>query len=561
MLSELEIHDFAIVRDARTAFGPGLCALSGETGAGKSLVIDAIAALVGGRVGADAVRSGAEVARLRAVFDLRAAPAAANVVEALGIAPDPDGVCILTREVRRDGRNRCTINGGSATVAMLRQVGEALIDLHGQHEHQSLLRVAEHVRLLDAVAGESVAAAARAWRAGWQRWRETVEAAEALAMDEGERVRRADMLRFQVGEIADARLTAGEEEDLRHELARLEHAEALVQQAALAHEALAGADEGAAATDRLALALDAVTDMAQVDADLAPLADELANALSAAREAARVLARYPDRVEANPHRLDAVQQRLELLRRLQRKYGASVADVLAFGAAAAAELAALETAEERLAGVVAARAQAEAELAVVGATLTRARTVAAQTLAAGVESHLRDLNLDGVRFVVSLEPRPAPGPDGCDQVEFLFSANPGEPPRALGRIASGGEISRVMLALKSQLAARDDVPTMIFDEIDVGIGGVTIRSVARKMAAIAAHRQVIVVTHHAPIAALADTHLAVEKEPGDDATRLSVAALDGDGRVHELARMLGRRPPTEATLAMARELLAEPGRP
>lgn len=569
MLTALEIRDFAIVRAAQVTFGPGLCVLSGETGAGKSLVIDAIGALVGGRVGADAVRSGAEVARLRAVFDLGDNAPAQAVLAAQGLEPDADGLCVIAREIRRDGRSRCTLNGSLAGVALLRQLGETLIDLHGQHEHQSLLRVGEHLRLLDSVAGEAVQAPRVAYRALFDRWRELQEQAAALALDEGEQARRVDMLGFQVGEIGEARLQPGEEQELKAEIARLAHAEELLSQATRAHRLLTEAEDGPSALDRLSGAQDALAEMAEFDAELQPLADELAAALATLAEAGRTLGRYADRVEADPLALDRLEQRLELLTRLKRKYGASVEEIIAFGRRAQEELDQLAGADERAAAVQAELAELAADLAAAASALSAARAQAAAALTAGVERHLADLGLAGARFAVRLERRLvaagllvdgetcAAGADGIDTAEILFSANPGEPPRGLAKIASGGEISRVMLALKSQLAARDDVPTMLFDEIDVGIGGVTIRAVAAKMAALAAGRQVIVVTHHAPIAALADTHVTIEKAPGEDATQLTVAAVEGEERVHELARMLGRRPPTEATLAMARELLAE----
>ncbi len=562
MLSELEIRDFAIVEAARVRLGPGLCVLTGETGAGKSIVIDAIGALVGGRVGADFVRSGSDLARLRAVFDLADVPGVSAVVQDLGFEADPDDLLVVTRDIRRDGRSRCTVNGSTANVGALRQLGEYLIDIHGQHEHQSLMRPGEHLRLLDTIAGERVAEARAVYARLYREWRDCQADAERLRLDEDAKLRRADLLRYQVDEISRAGLSVGEDEELRAERNMLAHTEQLLEWATRAGNALTESDEGLSAVDRVDAAAEAVSAMAEVDSDLAALAEELTGAQAVLAEAARTLGRYAGHIEADPARLAEVEDRLELIGRLKRKYGDSVEAVLSAETAAARELAELEHSEERLAALEAQIAALWPELLAAGAALSVARGNAAAALTDAVERHLADLNLEGVRFVIEVTPRgdaaqPEAGADGLDEVAFLFSANPGEAPRPLARIASGGEISRVMLALKSELAARDAIPTMIFDEIDVGIGGVTIRAVAAKMAAIAERRQVIVVTHHAPIAACADHHIALDKSAADGATRLAVTVVRDEQRVFELARMLGRKPPTEATLNMARELLAE----
>ncbi len=570
MLAEVEIRDFAIVRQARVELGAGLCVLSGETGAGKSLVIDAIAALLGERVGPDLIRAGADSARLTAVFDLADSPAAAALLAEMGLSPGADGLCLIARELQRGGRTRCAINGSTATVAMLRRLGETLIDLHGQHEHQSLLRVSEHLKLLDAAGGPGLAAVLARYQTAYHDWREVTETMAGLRLDDAEKARRVDSLRFQVDEIEVAGLRPGEVEELRGERSRLAHAERLAEAAARACRALAEAEDLPPAADRVADALAAVRDMAQYDGDLAPLADELETALAVIGEAARALAGYAEGLEADPRRLDAVEARLDRIERLCRKYGETVAEVLDFGERAAAELAGIERGGEHLAELERRRVALEATLAEAAAALRRERTRTAADLVTGVTGHLAELGMAGVRLVAELTPRPpdadavavdgqpcALGPDGADALELLFSANPGEPPRPLAKIASGGEVSRLMLALKSQLAASDRVPTMIFDEIDVGVGGITIHHVAAKMAALAAARQVICVTHHAPIAARADHHLAVDKSPDEAGPDVDIRRLAGEAQVHELARMLGRQPPTEATLALARELLDE----
>ncbi len=333
---------------------------------------------------------------------------------------------------------------------------------------------------------------------------------------------------------------------------------------------MAEGDDSPSAVDRVASALDAVREMAEVDATLRPLAEELESALVVLSEAARTVAGYADSIDLDPRRLDAVEERLALLERLRRKYGATVVEMLAYGEQAQADLDAIERSDESLAALHRRRVEVEDSLADLAEALTAARRAAADGLQSAVQRHLADLGMAAAIFQIAIEPRAGDGlgvpgrpgilgESGGDAVEFRFSANPGEAPRPLAKIASGGEISRVMLALKSTLAESDAVPTMIFDEIDVGIGGVTIHAVGQKMAAIAARRQVICITHHAPIAALADCHVGVEKTSDADGTELRIGRLTGESQVHELARMLGRQPPTDATLAMERELLAREG--
>ena len=557
MLLEVELRDFAIVRQAKVGLTGGLCVLSGETGAGKSIVIDAIALLLGARSSAEWVRSGADSCRLRATFDLSDVPGADALLQSLGLEPDPDGICPITRDIGADGRSRCTINGATATVTMLRALGERLLDLHGQHEHQSLLRVPEHLRLLDSIGGAKVAEVLAGYQHTYHAWRELLAAIDRFSLDESEKARRADTLRFQIEEIEAAGLTAGEEDELAVERERLGHAEKLLASAAKAHEALAEADENPTAVDRVAAALDYVREMAEVDATLQPLADELDSALAVLSEAARTVQGYADAIDLDPRRLDNVEERLALIDRLRRKYGETTADILAFGAQAQADLDAIQRSDEELARLQRRQTELATELAARATALTKSRKAAGQGLQQAVQRHLADLGMAAATFEVAIEPSDNRyGPTGADAVEFLISANPGEPPKPLAKIASGGEISRVMLALKTTLAESDAVPTMIFDEIDVGIGGVTIHAVGQKMAAIAARRQVICITHHAPIAALADCHIAIAKSAAAEGTELSITRLEGEGKVYELARMLGRQPPTEATLAMARELLA-----
>lgn len=569
MLLELHIRDFALIDRLDIRFARGLNVLTGETGAGKSIVVDALQTVIGGRARADLVRTGREAACIEAVFELAEDSPAYRLLAEMDLLDDADpSLLLLRRDVYGNGRSRCRINGHPVTVAQLAALGELLVDIHGQHDHQSLLRPATQVQLLDAFGGEELLRLRAEFERVWRRLQAARRELAELAASERERARRIDLLRFQVNEIDAAALQPDEEEKLEAQRRRLAHLERLQAETARVYAALyEGGDGAPAAADLLADALNTVQSLAQLDPALNEAARLLESADVQVREAAALLRRYGEQLETDPAALEQVQARLKLIFDLKRKYGATVADVLAFAEQLRRELAALldsESHAEELAQEVAAL---EKEAAALAAALSAGRRRAAAALQQAVAAELEGLHLGPGRFVVQLDRQPADdgllveggrwaaGPSGIDRVEYLLSANPGEPPRPLARVASGGELSRVALAIKRVLASVDAVPTLVFDEVDAGIGGRTAQAVAQRLAAIAASRQVICVTHLAQIATMADHHLHIEKTASEEKTTISVQPLSGEARVAEIARMLAGVL-TDSTLAHAKELLA-----
>ena len=553
MLRELRIRNFAVIETVLVSFGPGLNVLTGETGAGKSILIDAILLLRGGRAQTDVIRADAETATVEAVFDVAPRGAVAAALDETGLALE-DGQLVVRRELSRSGRHRAFVNDSPVTVALLERLGDQLVEVHGQHEHQRLLEPARQLELLDRYADaeelrERVAGLVAKYRAA----RAEVERTRAAERD---RAQREDLLRFQLSELDGARLRPGEEAELRQERRRAQHAEKLLS--ALADAAgLLQHEEGAAAA-RVHRAARLLQDLGRLDpAFAAPV--EVLDAASAHIEDALVRIReLRDAVTIEPGRLEGIDERLDVLTRLKRKYGESEEAMLRFRDAVAAELDRFSRHEEILAGQERTLAELHAELADAAPALSDRRRAAAERLGREAERELRALGMERAVFHIVLERAPLDevGPRGLDRIEFRLSANPGEEVRPLARVASGGELSRTMLALKSVLAKADRVPTMIFDEVDAGIGGRVASVVAAKLAAAAAGRQVLCVTHLAPIAARAGHHLRVVKSVRAGRTRVAADLLAGDARVDEIARMLAGDRLTETARRHARELLA-----
>lgn len=568
MLVELHIRDFAVIDRLHIAFRPGFNVLTGETGAGKSIVVDALQTVLGGRARSDLVRAGRDAALVEAVFELADDAPVKAVLEEMHVldAEDPNTL-VLRRDVFSNGRSRCRINGHLVTVAQLAAVGEHLVDIHGQHDHQSLTRPRTQLDLLDAYGGDAVLVLRRRFADVWRRLTESRRELARLLEDERERARRIDLVRFQLDEIAAAGLDPGEEEELEARRRRLQHLEKLQTETARLYAALhEGGDGAPAAADVLADAAYTLQALAQLDPQLSEAAQLLDGAAVQVREVAGVLRRYADQLEADPAALEEVQRRLAVISDLKRKYGATVAEVLAFAEELRAELDGLLAGEARTGELTAEIAALEKEAAALAAELSKARHDAAAALQDAVSAELEGLHMGPGRFVVQLERTPAEdglalaggrwaaGETGVDRVEFLLSANPGEPPRPLARVASGGELSRVALAVKRVLAAVDSVPTLVFDEVDAGIGGRTAQAVAQRLRAVAAARQVISVTHLAQLATMADHHLLVTKGAREGRTSVTVRPLAGEDRVEEIARMLAGVL-TASTLDHARELL------
>jgi DNA repair protein RecN (Recombination protein N) len=550
MLLELRIRDFAVIDEVSVEMGPGLHVLSGETGAGKSIVVGALSLLLGERASSESVRTGADKSTVEAVFDVSGLPSVRDRMDELGFEPE-DGLLILRREVAAAGRSRAWVNGSPATARIVGELGRSLVDLHGQHEHQTLLRPEDQLRILDAFAGVGDRAAGVL-----QRYRQLTELKARLS-DMEERRRelesRADFLRFQSGEIEGAHLQPGEDRTLREEAGRLEHAGDLAGEARRAYEELYDSEDAIA--DRLAALRSTLKRLSAWDPDLEDTVLSLGEAYELVSDAGRHLGGYAASVDQDPARLEEVRARLDLLFRLMRKYGPELPDVIETGARVRAELGELEGASFDHDAVVREIEERTSELEALATELTGARREAAGRLEASLEALLPDLGLPGAVFQVAFSELEEVGPTGAERAEFLVSLNPGFPPRALSRVASGGELSRVMLALKAILARVDAVPTLVFDEIDAGIGGVVATHVAQKLREVAGHHQVFVVTHLPQLASRADRHLRVEKDVSATVTATKVDALSGDERVREIARMLGGDPESEASRTHARELL------
>jgi DNA repair protein RecN (Recombination protein N) len=551
MLVELRIRDYAVVEDLTLTLGPGLNALTGETGAGKSIIVGALSLLLGERASSDVVRAGAERATIEAVFDVEALPTVRALADEHGFRID-DGLLILRREVAAEGRNRAWVGGSPATAGIVGDLGGALVDLHGQHEHQTLLRQRDQRGILDAFGGATELAADIAERyARLQGLRGELEEREERRREVESR---ADFLRFQLEEIDDARLAPGEDDALEAEAGRHEHSEELVRGATELHALLYEADDSV--VDRVTEARRILARLAEFDAELAPDVERLTEAFHVVQDVGRRLGDYAGSVDHDPERLEELRRRLDRIVRLKRKYGPELADVLATAQRVRTELADHDDADHDLERLRDEIESAEAQLTERAAALSEKRRGAAHRLAAAVSEVLPSLGLTGGIFDVRLSAHDAVSAGGAESVEFLVTPNTGFKPMPLAKIASGGELSRIMLALKSILASVDRVPVLIFDEIDAGVGGIIATAVAAKLAEVAERHQVFVVTHLPQVASRAASHLLVEKGSGAGITTTSVRALDGEARVEEVARMLGGDPESSTSRDHARELLS-----
>lgn len=555
MLAQLTIRNFALIDSLTLEFRRGFNVLTGETGAGKSILIDAITAALGERAGVDLIRTGATRASVEAVFEVGeyAIPAVQEWSE--------DGLVILGREISSSGRSSFRINGRLCTAATVREVAADLIDIHGQHDHQSLLNPDRHIEFLDNWAGGKVLEHRRNAQALYAELRSAHRELEELMTGERERAHRLDLYQFQVEEIDAAQVRPEEEEELQADRTRLSNAEKLYAAGTAAREALGGTE--VSALDLLSAAGRELGTVATLDEAAARICELLETAITAAQEAASELRDYVETVEFNPERLEQVQERLELYRQLKRKYGDTADEILAYRDRIAADLDRLTHSEERQEELETRFRALAAQVDSEARALYQARSAAIARFEREIAAHLGDLNMAGTRFAVRLQ-EPAPAAEAWEKglasvlgrAEFLISANPGEPLRSLSRIASGGEMSRVMLALKTVMAGSHPV-ALIFDEIDTGVGGKTAEALGAKIAELSRSNQVLCVTHLPQIACMGNQHLRVQKQVAGERTVVDVTILDGEARVGELARMLGG---SEATAAQhARELLASAG--
>jgi DNA repair protein RecN (Recombination protein N) len=552
MLRHLRVTNFAILSDVAVDLGDGLNVLTGETGAGKSLIVEAVNLLRGGRASADIPRTGANEAIVEAIFevplDLRARVGA--VLAETGCEADAEEV-LIRRVIQKGGRSRTYVNGVLTTATRLAELGALLVDLSGQHQHQGLVDPRRHREALDLFAEQPALSVEMA--AAWEALRAIEEQLGELGGDESARAARAEYLRFQVEELGSAKLEAGEDERLELERARLAAVDQLQAGARLAEELLYAGEE--AASDRLAAAAREVEKIARIDPELEVVARQIGEARVLVDDAAASLRHYADRLEGDPERLAWIDDRLALVRRLMRKHGGSLGEVIARGEALRAELDALENRDERLAALEASRAKARTRAEAAARALTASRTRAARRLEREVGAALAELGMGSARLGVRIESKEL-GPYGADDVELMLASNKGEDARPLAKVASGGELSRIMLAMKLVLRRADEVATYVFDEVDTGVGGATATVVGRQIRGVADHRQVLCVTHLPQIAAFADVHFHVEKHEVDGRTETAVKKLGAAARKEELARMLGGTATARAR-AHAAEMLEE----
>ncbi|MBN1402226.1 MAG: DNA repair protein RecN [Anaerolineae bacterium] len=566
MLIELSISQFAIIESLRLPFRSGFSVLTGETGAGKSIIIDAVSLLLGGRASADMIRTGSEEAAVEGVFELLDPENDPLVprLEELGLRAE-NGELILRREISRSRRNMCRINGQAVTLGVLQEIGSHLIDIHGQGDHLSLLQVRHHIDLLDRFG--NLWPQREAFGALVARLRQIRREIESLRRDERELARRIDLLTYQIEEIEAAHLKPGEEEELRRQRTLLANAEKRMQLAADIYTLLsAGEEEQRSVTDLMGLVVADLAQLGHLDDALLEESERVESALYQIEDVARTLRRYRDGVEFDPDGLEVIEERLDLLRRLRLKYGDSIEEILDFGRRAQEELEGISHGEERLEALAADEKRLLGEMAVSAGALSQARTEAAERLCRAIEGELADLSMEQGRFAVDIGHVPANDgveldgqrwhfdSSGIDRVEFLIAPNPGEDLKPLARIASGGETSRLMLAMKTALSSIDQIPTLIFDEVDAGIGGATGSVVGRKLWTLAQAHQVFCVTHLAQIACYAEQHFRVAKEIAAGRTISVAQELSADQRIEELAIMLGGAA-TETARRNAHELL------
>ena len=550
MLELLHIENIALIREADIQFRPGFNALTGETGAGKSIVIDALGAVLGGRTSRDLIRTGADRAFVSAEFS-QVAPGLPGLEEA-GVRPDEDGCLLLQRELTADGKNLCRVNGRPVTVAQLRRIGGELLNIHGQHDGQQLLDEEQHLSYLDRF-GRTEAPLA-AYQSAYGAMAALLDQIRSLQMDEAEKARRMDTLRFQIGELERAELTPGEEEELLQRRELLRNGEKYLSALSGADYALSGGEEGGGAVSALRDAEEAISAVRNLSGGMGELYQRLEQLRCEAYDLAETIRDRREEFDFSPAELDAVESRSDLLYRLKKKYGATVEDMIAYLDRCRTELDEMETADDTLARLEKQLETARRAVLAAGADLTAARKAAAGELETRIQVELRDLDMHRVRFHIEFGEK-EPGPDGCDAVRFLMSANAGEDLKPIARIASGGELARIMLALKNVLAEQEAIGTLVFDEVDTGVSGRAAQKVAEKLAQVSRRKQVLCVTHLPQLAAMADTHFSVEKGERDGRTYTRVTLLDRERRKAELARITGGSSVTAALLASAGELL------
>ena len=555
MLQLLKVLNFALIEQAEIEFDTGFNVLTGETGAGKSMVVDALSVVLGGRSSVEMVRSGCEQFRIDAVFELQQHKSLQALLTEQAIPQEVDGLLFLSRSVSRQGKNTVTVNGTLAPLSLLRTIGDLLLDMHGQHENQALLRPESYLGLLDG-ADVAVTPLLADYQASFDAWRQTKEKIAEIDRDERQRAQRLDMLQWQIAEIEAAKLKEAEETELPAQVSLLAHAEKISAAVGAAWAGLSDGDEREkGAITILQECRRHLDNAARFDASLSQYAGQIGQIVVQLDDLAPELRDYLDQVEYDPAKLSRLQDRLDLIHRLKQKYGSSVMEVLEYAQRAGEEVAELACHDEILQDLRKQLQRQEIDLQAKAVALSAQRKKSALTMGRMIETYLQELGMPGGKFSVLLETGEKFSPTGRDSVQFEFSANPGEMLRPLAKVASGGELSRVALAIKTVCSRNEGAQVMVFDEIDAGVGGHTARKVAENIARVAWQKQVLCITHLPQIASMADRHIHIEKKPVGERTQTFVRVLPEPERLNELARMIGGDPITKAGLDNAAEMV------
>lgn len=552
MLLELSIKDFAIIEKLDASFRQGMTVLTGETGAGKSIIIDAVGLLAGGRGSVDFVRTGADKAVLQGVFDIAEIANTKTVLEELGIEPTND--LVITRELLKTGRSVCRVNGTIVNLNSLKKIGQTLIDIHGQNEHQELMDSDKHLRLLEQFDYAAVADTKQRYQAAFKTYTKLNRRLNQSLKNEHEWNQRVDMLQFQVDEIKAANLIEGEDEELEKRRDQLVNFQSISDALAASFQVLES-EEGVSATDQIGNVMQEMQGIADYDEEYEQIADEVQNAYYSLEDVTNRVRSAIDSMEWNPAELDEVEQRLETIRQLKKKYGNSITEILKYLSRIENELAEMTGAGQNLDDLAVEVEKRLQETKQLGTQLTNLRQKMALKLEQAVRDQLAGLYMEKTQFKVQFNSKKVPELDGLDNVEFLIQPNPGEDLKPLAKIASGGELSRIMLALKTIFARNEGVTSIIFDEVDTGVSGRVAQAIADKIHEISNHSQVLCISHLPQVAARADYQLHVAKKVVKGRTMTNLTALDDEGRVNEIAKMLAGVDLTELSLEHARELL------
>lgn len=566
MLTELSIRNLAVIEHVHIRFKAGFHVLTGETGAGKSIIIDALTLIVGGRGSSELVRYGADKAEIEAMFELPSSHPVWHTLTELGISADASEHLLIRREITASGKSSSRINGQLVNLTMLRKTGEWLVNIHGQHEHQSLLNVDEHIDYLDLFGDSEVEAAKKNYQASYDQYMKLQKELREIQETSKQALQMLDLYRFQIDEISAAKLKLGEDETLIEEKRKLANAEKLFQSSSEAYDFLYATNRG---LDAAGKAVSRLQDIVQLDpAKLSPLLEQAQSAYYQMEDAAYQLRDYRDGIEFNPSRLDFIEQRLDMITSLRRKYGENIKEILGYLDKIKSEVDTIENKDEHIRKLEDKLAAEEKQLGVAAVDLSNLRKGIAEQLAGQIEHELRDLQMERTQFRVQVEQtldergilvegnKVRFSRQGIDQIEFLMAPNPGEPLRGLSKIASGGELSRIMLAMKTIFARIDQIPVLVFDEVDTGVSGRAAQAIAEKMSVLSTNCQVFSITHLPQVASFADVHFYIRKEVDQERTFTRVQDMPDSGRIEELARMLGGVEVTETTLHHAGEMLA-----